>query len=110
MKEKRFLLLYSGLTLLLMAFILKYAFHVTPLIFGITLGIAITLKVLFLLFTFKQKGFRFKLPTILILTGVAMIITATNCKESISAIPYYCLFFGAIGLKITGLLLLLLKV
>lgn len=109
MKEKRFILLYSGLTLLAIAFVLKYALHVAPPIFGIMLGVAIALKVLFLLFTFRQKGFHLKLPIILILIGVAMIITASNCKGSVSPILYYCLFFGAIGLKITGLFLLIFK-
>lgn len=109
MKEKRFLLLYAGLALLALAFVLKYALHVTPFIFGITLGMAIALKVLFLLLTFKQKGFHMKLPIILILIGVAMIITAANCKGNVPMPLYHCLFFGAIGLKITGVLLLIFK-
>lgn len=109
MKEKRFLLLIAGLTLLAIAFVLKYVLHVTPLIFGITLGAAIMLKVLFLLFTFKQKGFHLKLPIMLILIGVALIITASNSKGYVPALLYHCLFFGAIGLKITGVFLLIFK-
>lgn len=107
MKEKRFILLYLGLSFLAVAFLLKYAFNVSQPVFAVTLGTAIALKVLFLILSFLQKGFRLKLPIVLILIGVAMILVAINCKDSASAIVYYLLFYGAIGLKISGLILLI---
>lgn len=109
MGTKRFILLYIGLSLLILAFAFQCTQLVTPLYFNIMVGAAIAFKVLFLLLTINQKGFRFNLPIALILTGVALIILASECKDHVSGWLYLVMFVIAISLKLAGVLMLILK-
>jgi D-alanyl-D-alanine carboxypeptidase/D-alanyl-D-alanine-endopeptidase (penicillin-binding protein 4) len=99
--------LYSGLTLLLAAFTAKWTG--TPAgCFYLLLGAAIAFKTLFLITVFRHKGFRLSRGLCFILAGVFLILMAMLFK-TIFPLPmlHTILFYGAIALKVTGLILLL---
>lgn len=100
--------LYSGLSLLLIAFTVKWTG--APLCcFRILLGIAISLKSIFLILVFREKGFRPSLWLYLILSGVAMILLSILFKNTFPMpVLNKILFYGAIILKVSGLGLMLL--
>lgn len=98
--------LYSGLSLLLVAFIVKWLG--APLYcFWALLGMAIVLKVFFLITIFRIKGFKPGLWLYLIFAGVAMILVSLLFK-SVFPMPDIrnMLFYGAISLKVIGLFLM----
>jgi hypothetical protein len=99
--------LYTGLGILLTAFILKWSAAITYW-FWILLGVAIVFKVAFLISVFRTKGFKPKLWLFLILTGVAVILISILFK-TVFHIPnvYKILFYIAIALKTTGLILMI---
>jgi len=98
--------LFSGLAMLMLAFFCKWT-ELPTYCFWILLGIAIALKTLFLLSVFRtgfkpNKGFYF------ILTGVGMMVVSMFFKyfypiASLGKI----LFYGAITLKIAGLIMMI---
>ena len=101
--------LYCGLGLLAAAFIAKWT-GAAACYFWILLGIAVTLKSVFLISIFKERGFKPTLWLYLILTGVAAILLSLLFKE-IFPIPalHKTLFYGAITLKTAGLVLMMLS-
>jgi len=101
------LFLYIGLVLLFIAFFFKWTgIWITS--FGILLGIAIVFKVLFLLMTFREKGFKFQLWIYLMMAGVGLILLSMLFKTVIPVqLVHKVLFYSAILLKITGLVLML---
>ena len=101
------LFLYTGLGILLLALIARWA-ELPSCCFWILLSAAILLKALFLLLTFMEHGFKLQRWFYLILAGVALILLAIPFK-TIVPIPwvYKILFFSAIVLKTSGLVLLL---
>ena len=103
------LFLYAGLGLLVIAFVVKWLG--APIVcFWILLGAAISFKILFLIISFRNKSIRGGLWLYFILAGVAMILLSLLFKN-IFPIPIVrnILFYGAIFLKISGLILLFLK-
>jgi hypothetical protein len=101
------ILLYIGLGILFFAFTVKWA--VMPACyFWLLLGIAITFKTFFLIAVFRTKGFRPALWLYFILTGIALILISLLFK-TIFPVPalYRILFYSAISLKATGLILML---
>ena len=105
--KHRILFLYSGLGILLASFVCRWI-GMPACCFWLLLGIAIILKTLFLVFTFKEKGFKPKLWLHFILSGVVLILFSLLFK-TIIPIPtvYKVLFYSAITLKVTGLLLMI---
>ena len=99
--------LYTGLGILLTALILKWFAAITYW-FWILLGIAIVFKTAFLISLFRTKEFKPKLWLFLILTGVAIILISMFFK-TVFHIPlvYKILFYTAISLKATGLILMI---
>ncbi|MDR2147579.1 MAG: hypothetical protein LBE91_14090 [Tannerella sp.] len=102
------LYLYIGLSLLVIAFAVRWL-HVLPAYwFWILLGVAISFKTYFLILTFRNKSVKVGWWLYLILAGVVMIFASLLFKN---IFPYpvirNILFFGAILLKIIGLILLL---
>jgi len=82
MTVNRKIYLFIGLGTLLIAFIVKWAD--APLIyFRILLGVAISFKSIFLIFVFREKGFKPALWLYLILSGVAMILLSMLLKNII---------------------------
>ncbi|MDR0560012.1 MAG: hypothetical protein LBG92_07555 [Prevotellaceae bacterium] len=97
---------YAGFLLLAVAFAVKWT-GCSVILFGILLSMAVALKTVFLISVFRTKGFRPDLGFYLILTGVAMILLFLLFKE-FSLVPVVLqriLFYGAISLKITGLII-----
>jgi hypothetical protein len=97
--------LYGGLSLLIVAFAV-YGIMGGGAAFYLLLTAAIILKSIYLIMTFRQKGIRLTLGMTLILIGVVMILISLLFK---SLIPiswlHNLLFYGAITLKVLGLLL-----
>lgn len=107
MRINRKIYLFTGLGILLIAFIVRWID--APLFyFRILFGIAISFKSIFLIFVFQEKGFKPGLWLYLILSGVAMILLSLLFKN-IFPIPalHKTLFYGAIVLKISGLVRML---
>ncbi|MDR2058157.1 MAG: hypothetical protein LBP83_07765 [Dysgonamonadaceae bacterium] len=101
--------LYSGLGILFIAFTFHWA-GMPAYYFGVLLSIAIVFKTLFLISVFRLKGFKPSPWLYFILAGVAMILISLLFK-TIFPIPvlHKILFYGAISLKITGLILMFLS-
>jgi uncharacterized membrane protein HdeD (DUF308 family) len=101
--------LYSGLVLLLMAFTIRwFKPDISPVYFWMLLGIAITFKSIFLINVFRRKDFRPALWLYFILAGVIMILVSLLFKH-VYPMPSVrlTLFYGAITLKVSGLILLI---
>lgn len=101
--------LYAGLALLLIAFIIRWAgIGASYYLFWGVLGIAIVFKSIFLVLTFCEKGLKLSWGLRLILIGVLLIVLSLIFKYIIF-LPLIrdILFYGAIMLKITGLILLI---
>ena len=99
--------LSGGLCLLFVAFVCTRA-GLPGYCFWLLFGMAIALKVLFLVFTFREKEFKPKPWLYFILTGVAMILLSLLFKTIIPMPTLQKgLFYGAVTLKTTGLLLML---
>jgi hypothetical protein len=103
--------LYGGLTLLFTAFAIRWLRPDIPLVyFGVLLGMAIILKSIFLIATFRRKGFKPALWHYFILTGVIMILLSLLFKHVYPVPPVQLtLFYGAIILKVSGLILLIMQ-
>ena len=99
--------LYIGLVTLLFALISRWT-GLPASCFWVLFSIAILSKSLFLFFSFREKGFKPQRWLYFILTGVALILLSMPFK-TIVPIPwvYKILFYCAITLKATGLVLLL---
>jgi len=105
--NRKIVCLSGGLCMLLIAFVCKYT-GMPTYCFWVLFGMAIALKTLFLVFTFREKGFKPKLWLYFILAGVVMILLSMLFKTIIPITTVYkALFYGAITLKTTGLLLML---
>lgn len=101
--------LYSGLALLAIAFIIRYlGVGVSFYLFWILFGIAILLKALFLVGTFSKKGLKAGKWLCFILAGVILIFVSMVFKY-LYPVPLLrdILFYGAITLKVIGLILML---
>ena len=108
-KPDKRVFLYSGLTLLAVAFLVRWAgVGESFYLFWIVFLVAILLKVMFLANVFLVKGFRLSLWLCFILAGVALIFISMVFKY-FYPVPLLrdILFYGAISLKVTGLLLML---
>lgn len=103
------LFLYTGLILLLIAIFIRWQ-GVSATIWVPVFGIAILLKSIFLINMFRTKGFQMSLWLMFILIGVIMILASLLFK-SIFPIPLIrnILFYGAITLKASGLILIFVK-
>ncbi|MDR2130620.1 MAG: hypothetical protein LBP56_05560 [Odoribacteraceae bacterium] len=99
--------LYGGLGMLAIAFSTRLAGGPAGC-FRPLLGAAILFKVLFLLLVFPGKGFRPRAWFWFILAGVILILLSQLFK-ALFPVPalYKSCFYGAIALKMTGLILLL---
>lgn len=107
-KQRNRIFLYWGLSLLLIAFVIRWmgAGEVLGL-FWIVFGAALLLKAVFLVNVFRVKGFRMTLWLKFILAGVLLIFVSLIFKYSYPVpIVRNILFYGAISLKVTGLLLM----
>jgi hypothetical protein len=109
MKQPNKIFLYIGLGLLSIAVFVRwtgmFAYGFYPL-----LGMAILFKISFLVSVFRTKGFKPALWIYFILAGVAVIFISLLFKTIFPApLLRNILFYGAIVLKITGLILLLLS-
>lgn len=100
------LFLYSGLSLLLIAIVIRYQ-GVESVVWIPVFGIAILLKSIFLINTFRSKEFKIRLWIKLIIIGVALILISLLFRY-VFPIPWLrnILFYGAITLKISGLVLM----
>lgn len=100
------LLLYCGLTLVTTSFIAKWTLNISDLLFYVLLGVAISCKILFLLSHMQAKGFKMDIGIYFILTGVGLMLLSMLFK-TIFPIPVLqqILFYTAISLKITGVIL-----
>lgn len=100
--------LYAGLTFLLLAFIVRWFDTGLPSYsFWVLIGIAVCLKTIFLINVFRQKGFKPALWLYFILAGVALIFASMFFKYIYPvSVLRLLLFWGAIGLKVTGLILM----
>jgi uncharacterized membrane protein HdeD (DUF308 family) len=106
-KKHRKLLLYTGLAILAISFILKWA-GAPMCFFWILFCIAITLKISFLITVFLSKEFKPGCWLYFILAGIAMILISMLFKKAFPVPALYkILFYGAISLKTTGLILMI---
>lgn len=100
------LLLYSGLSLLLVALVIRWLGASASLWISVfVLGIA--LKAAFLVVTFRARQFKWSLWLRLILIGVVLIFVSLVFRY-VYPMPLIrdILFYGAIALKLSGLVLL----
>ena len=104
MKQSK-LFLYIGLGILLLALLSRWT-GLPPYCFWILFSTAILLKALFLLSVFREKGFKPQLWLYLILAGVTLILLSMPFKTIVPMV-YKMLFYSAIILKVSGLVLLL---
>ncbi|MDR1557847.1 MAG: hypothetical protein LBS88_12595 [Tannerellaceae bacterium] len=97
-------LLYAGLGILALSFIVNWA-GAPAFYFRLLLGVAILCKLSFLIAALSVKGFRPGWWLYLILAGVATILISMLFK-TVFPIPLLrgILFYGAIGLKVAGLI------
>jgi FtsH-binding integral membrane protein len=101
--------LYSGLALLLTVFAVRWLRTDVPAVyFWLLLAMAVTLKSVFLINVFRRKDFKPALWLYLILAGVLMILLSLLFKHVFPLPPVrLALFYGAIILKVSGLILLI---
>jgi hypothetical protein len=101
--------LFTGLSLVLAA-LLVYGVGGSHALFLTLLILGILLKMVFLGNVFREKGFRWSVGLTLISTGVGMILLSLLFK-SVFPQPLLrnILFFGAIALKVSGLVLLIVQ-
>jgi hypothetical protein len=103
--------LYSGLALLLTAFAIRWLRPGVPSVyFWLLVGIGITFKSVFLVTVFRRKDFKPALWLYFILAGVIMILVSLLFKQ-VYPMPSVrlTLFCGAIILKVSGLVLLVMQ-
>lgn len=101
---------YIALLLLFAAMLLKY-FGAPNAIFWTLFGMAILLKVLFLITILSSKGFKMTIGMYLILIGVLIILVSILLKWFPNLfVLQRILFFLAITLKVSGLILIVLKI
>jgi ABC-type uncharacterized transport system permease subunit len=102
------LYLYIGLSLLLIAFVVKWLNIVPSIGFWIILGVAIAFKIYFLVLAFRTKSVKTGLWLYLIMAGVALIFASLLFKNIFpNPLMRNVLFYGAILLKLIGLILLI---
>lgn len=105
-KYVRDVFLAVGLLLLIVALIFK---SILPdYVFTFLFITALSLKGLFLAFTFRVKGFSFSRGIKIILVGVIMILFATYIRTTAQVVIYNLLFYLAVTIKIIGLCVLVL--
>ncbi|MDR0428993.1 MAG: hypothetical protein LBH58_00750 [Tannerellaceae bacterium] len=100
--------LYSGLLLLLIAFVIRWTdMGIPSYYFWILLGIAIALKAVFLLTLFQRRDFKPGLWLYFILAGIVLILVSLLFKH-IYPMPLvrFILFGLAVALKVSGLVLM----
>lgn len=103
------LFLYYGLGLLFLAIILRFS-GVPTMVWAPLFGLAIGLKTIFLIRVFRSGNFQLSLWLGLILAGVAMIFISMIFRYLYPLPWLWCiLFYGAIALKLTGLVLMIIK-
>jgi len=107
LRKNNRLLLYIGLSLLAVSLITRWA-GVPSTVWIPMFCLAILLKATFLINVFHAKGFKMSLWLLLILIGVAMILLSLIFK-SVYPVEWLrnILFYGAITLKVSGLILML---
>jgi hypothetical protein len=99
--------IYAGLLLLFVAFAVKWT-GCSDVLFWILLGMAIVFKVTFLISLFRAKDFKPDLGFCLILTGVVMILLFLIFRElSLASVLQKILFYVAISLKVSGLIIMI---
>ncbi len=109
MKMNNKLFLYVGLSLLIVAVMIRWL-EVSSAIWIPVFCIAILLKGVFLVNVFRFKGFNMSLWLTLILIGVILILISLLFKY-VFPVPVVrnILFYGAITFKISGLALMLVQ-
>ncbi|MGL4955703.1 MAG: GNAT family N-acetyltransferase [Bacteroidales bacterium] len=104
-RHRNKLLLYSALTLMLTAIVSKQL-GLASVYWIPVFSIAILLKCVFLLTLLQARKFKLSLPLILIIIGVGFMLTSFIFKTAFPILWLHStLFYGAIALKITGLIL-----
>lgn len=105
-KTNNKIILYSGLALLFLAIYLR-SVSVTSSVWLPLFCVAILLKTCFLVRVFRSKSFKPRLWFLLILCGVVLILLSMLFKY-VFVIPWLrtTLFYGALFLKSSGLLLM----
>ncbi|MGL4908471.1 MAG: GNAT family N-acetyltransferase [Bacteroidales bacterium] len=104
-RHRNKLLLYSALTLMLTAIVSKQL-GLASVYWIPVFSIAILLKYVFLLTLLQARKFKLSLPLILIIIGVGFMLTSFIFKTAFPILWLHStLFYGAIALKITGLIL-----
>ena len=96
------LFLYAGLGLLAVAFAVKWL-GAPMCCFWVLLGLAVSFKILFLTASFRSKSIKVGLWFYFISAGVMLILLSFFFKN---IILHNALFYGAILLKIAGLMLM----
>ena len=106
-KSSERIFLFGGLIFLFIAFVIRWL-GASNFMFGTFLILGISLKTVFLITIFRSKGFRPGPGLYLILAGITMILVSLLFK-TICPLPIIrnMLFYGAILLKITGLILII---
>ena len=100
------LFLYTGISLLLVAFVTRWL-GVPAVIWIPIFSIAILSKVIFLINICCSKGFKMSLGLMFIFIGVAAILISMLFKYIFPVVWLRnILFYGAITLKITGFILM----
>lgn len=103
--EKNKLFLYFGLALLLVAIIGRHV-GLSNLVWIPIFSLALLLKGIFLFNVFRAKGLKMDLSLILIITGVFLILISLIFKFIFPILWLRnILFYGAITLKVTGLII-----
>ncbi|MDR2466647.1 MAG: hypothetical protein LBD35_04565 [Prevotellaceae bacterium] len=103
--------LYLGLSLMLLAFAFKLTANMSDFWFRLLAGIAIALKLTFLVLTFRAKGFKANRGLYFILTGVGVMLVSLLLKATVDVPALHrTLFFVAILLKITGVIIMAKKI
>jgi hypothetical protein len=104
-QKHKTLFLYGGLGILAVSFIVRQT-DAPACYFWILLCTAIILKIFFLIAAVAEKGFRPGLWLYLIMAGIAMILISMPFKTAFPLpVLHKILFYGAISLKVTGLVL-----
>jgi hypothetical protein len=98
--------LYAGLSLLLIALIIRVVWW-DSIVWLLVFCSAILLKILFLILSLRKNKLKLSLWLTFILAGVVLIFTSMFFKYVIPIIWFRnILFYGAIALKLTGLVLM----
>jgi hypothetical protein len=96
---------------MLLALTFKLTANMSDFWFRLLAGIAIALKTVFLVLTFRARGFKASRGLYFILTGVVVMLVSLLLKATADVpVLHRTLFYVAILLKITGVILMAKKI